>query len=100
MEVAKLGERATAVLHVVDQKGKAHTTPVETVTCELVSEITGENMDCSVKKTAASGQCEISYQATSRGRHQLHIKMEGEHIKGSPLLCHCEDASTESGNSN
>ena len=83
-EVAEPGERATAVLNVVDQKGKACTTLVETLTCELVSKITGEKTDCSVKKTEAS-QYEISYQATSRGRHQLHIKVEGEHIKGSPF---------------
>ena len=87
LEVAEPGERATAVLHVVDQKGKVCSTPVETLTCELVSESTGEKIDCSVKKTEASarGQYEISYQATNRGRHQLHIKVEGEHIKGSPF---------------
>ena len=86
LEVAEPGERATAVLHsVVDQKGKAYSTPVETLTCELVPESAGEKIDCSVKKTEASGQYEISYQATSRGRHQLHIKVEGEHIKGSPF---------------
>jgi tripartite motif-containing protein 2/3/tripartite motif-containing protein 71 len=85
LEVAKLGERITAVLHVVDQKGKACSTPMETLNYELVSESTGEKIDCSVKKTEASGQYEISYQATSRGRHQLHIKVEGEHIKGSPF---------------
>ena len=83
-EVAEPGERATAVLHVVDSKEKACTTPVETLTCELVSDITSEKIDCSVMKTEAS-QYEISYQATSRGRHQLHIKVEGEHIKGSPF---------------
>ena len=84
LEVAEPGERATAVLHAIDQKGRACTTLVETLTCKLVSEITGENTDCSVKKTEAC-QYEISYQATSRGRHQLHIKVEGEHIKGSPF---------------
>ena len=25
------------------------------------------------------------YQPASRGRHQLHIKVEGDHIKGSPF---------------
>ena len=86
LEVADPGERATAVLNFVDQKGKAYSKPVETLTCELVSESTGEKIDCSVKKTEASGQYEISYQATSRGsRHQLHIKVQGEHIKGSPF---------------
>ena len=37
-----------------------------------------------MKKTK-DGQFEISYQPASRGRHQLHIKVEGDHIKGSPF---------------
>ena len=81
LEVAKLGERTTAVLHIVDTRAKACITPVETFTGELVS----QRIDCSVKKTDVSGQYEISYKATSLGRHQLHIKVEGEHIKGSPF---------------
>ena len=87
LEVAEPGERANAVLNVVDLKGKACSTPMEIMTCELVSESTGERIDCSVKKADSEviGQYEISYQATSRGRHQLHIKVEGEHIKGSPF---------------
>ena len=86
LEVAKLGERATAVLHVVYDEHKAYTKPVGSLICELVSESTGEKIDCSVRKIEASGQYEISYQATSRGRHQLHIMLEGEHIIGSPFL--------------
>ena len=58
---------------------------METLTCELVSESTGEKINCPVKKTEPSSQCEISYQATIRGRYQLHIKVEEEHIKGSPF---------------
>ena len=84
LEVADPGERATAVLHVVDTKGNAYTRPVETVTCELESDGTGEKTKCAVKKTEGN-RYEISYQATSRGRHQLHIKVEGDHIKGSPF---------------
>ena len=85
LEVAKLGERATAVLHVVDSKHKAYTKVVKSLIGKLVSESTGEKVYCFVKKTEASGQYEITYQATGRGRHQLHIKVEGEHIKGSPF---------------
>ena len=84
LEIAEPCERATVVLHVVDNKGKAFSTLMETVTSELVSEITGEKIDCSVKKTVGS-QYEISYQPTNRGRYQLHIKVEGDHIKGSPF---------------
>jgi tripartite motif-containing protein 2/3/tripartite motif-containing protein 71 len=85
LEVAEPGERATAVLHVVDHNGKACITPVENLTSEFVSESTGEKIDCTVKKTDTNGQYELSYQATSRGRHQLYIKVEGEHIKRSPF---------------
>ena len=84
LEIAEPGERATAVLHVVDRYETAYSTPKETVSCELGSEVTGEKIDCSVKKTEAN-QYEISYQPTKRGRYQLHIKVEGEHIKGSPF---------------
>ena len=80
LKVALLGERASVVLNVIDQKGKACTTPVENLSCELMS----EKINCSVKKTEAS-QYKICYLATNRGRHQLHIKVEGEHIKGSPF---------------
>ena len=85
LKIVKLGERATAVLNVVDDKEKACPVAVESLTCELVSETTGEKKDCSVKKTGDS-RYEISYQPASRGRHQLHIKVEGVHIKGSPFL--------------
>ena len=84
LEIAEPDERTTAVLHIVDQKRNACIIPVETLTNELVSESTGEKIDCSVK-TEASGQYEISYQVTSRGGHQLRIMVEREHIKGSPF---------------
>ena len=84
VEVAKAGERATAVLQVVDNEGGSFPMPLEGVTSELVSETTCEKKDCSVKKTGDS-RYEISYQPASRGRHQLHIKVEGDHIKGSPF---------------
>ena len=84
VEVAKVGERATAVLHVVDEQGKACSTPVETVRCELVSECDGKKTKCVVEKTEAS-QYEIRYKSPSRRRHHLHIKVKGENIKGSPF---------------
>ena len=51
-----------------------------------MSQSTGEVMACTVKvKETSTGKYEISYQATSQGRYQLHIKVEGVHIKGSPF---------------
>ena len=83
-EMADLSESATAVVHVFDNEFKAYTSPLTTLTCELESQSTGKRTECTMKKTEGH-KYEISYQATSRGRHQLHIKVEGEHIKGSPF---------------
>ena len=84
LKVAEPGGKASAVLHVVSHQEKPYAGSVAT-SCELVSESTSEKIDCLVKKTEAGGQYEIEYQAKSRGRHQLHIKVEGEHIKRSPF---------------
>ena len=84
LEVAEPGERVIVCLKVYDQQGKDYTLPAEVVTCELVSESTREKIDCFVEKKEA-GKFKISYQTTTRGRHQLHIKVEGEHVKGSPF---------------
>ena len=84
LEVARVGEQATAVLHVVDQKGKAFIAPVVTLGSELVSKSSGDKIDCIMKK-AEVNRYGISYQATSRGVYQLQVKVEGNHIKGSPF---------------
>ena len=84
LEMAMVGKQAKAVMHTVDTSGKGYNTQMETVACELVSEPNKKKVDCKVRKVMEN-QFEISYQATSRGRHQLHIKVEGEHIKGSPF---------------
>ena len=84
LELAKVDERATAVINIVDAKEKACAASVEAVMCEFVSIANDKTTKCSIKAVEAS-QFEISYQPTSRGRHQLHIKVEGEHIKGSPF---------------
>ena len=82
--VATIGETANATLHLINHKGNTYIGEVENVTCEMIRKSTGEISKCEAKKSTGN-QYEISYKATSRGRHQLHIKVEGEHIKGSPF---------------
>ena len=54
------------------------------VECNYVSEITGIGASCSVERSGQS-QYEISYQPIIKGRHQLHVKVQGQHIRGSPF---------------
>ena len=84
LEVAVRGEKATAIVHLLDEEGKVCPQPAMLLSCELTSDTKSDSVNCSVKKTEDS-QFEIIYQPTSRGRHQLNIKVKGEPIKGSPF---------------
>ena len=83
LEVAVAGEKSKVILHAVSYEGKPCEEPIKSLECELVSEITGTQASCSVERRGQS-QYEISYQPTIKGRHQLHIKVEGQHVRGSP----------------
>ena len=83
-EAAVVGEKSTANLKAINFAGKPCEEPMISLECELVSEIAGTRTSCSVERRGQS-QYEISYQPTIKGRHQLHIKVQGQHIRGSPL---------------
>ena len=83
-EVAVVGEKSTAILQAINFEGKPCEEPIKSLECELVSEITGTRASCSVERRGQS-QYEISYQPTIKGRHQLHVKIHGQHIRGSLL---------------
>ena len=84
-KVAMVGERAaaTATLHAMDKEGRECCDPVE-VTCELVSSDGSIRVRGEVRRNGES-KYEISYRPRRRGRHQLHIQVEGTHISGSPF---------------
>ena len=83
-EAAVVGETATVLLQVIDFRGQPCKEPVLSSECELVSELTGVRIQGSVERKGQS-QYKISYQPTIKGRHQLSIKVEDEHIRGSPF---------------
>ena len=80
LEVAVVGEKSTCILHAVNFEGICC---IESLDCELRSEITATKSSCSIERRQS--QYEISYQPTIKGRHQLHIRVEGQHIRGSPF---------------
>ena len=84
LEVATVGETASVVLEAINFKGQPSEIPIMRSECELVSIITGSRTRGSVERRGQS-QYEINYQSTIKGRHQLHVKVEGQHIRGSPF---------------
>ena len=79
-EEAVVEEIATAVLDAFSFKGDPCDASFE---IQVVSQITGgigHNL-----KRGRLGQYVLSYQPTVKGRHQLHIKAHGQHIRESPF---------------
>ena len=83
-EVAVAGENSTFVLHCANFNGKPCELVTRTLQCEVLSEITGFRANCSLRR-GRQGRYEISYRPTIKGRHQLHILIEVQHIRGSPF---------------
>ena len=84
LEVPTVGETSSAILQAVNFKGQPCEGPILSSECELVSDITGSRARGSVERRGQS-QYEINYQPTIKGSHQLHVKVEGQHIRGSPF---------------
>ena len=84
LQVATDGEETTATLHVVDQEGREYDKPIPHVSCELISCSDATTVKGSVKRMDKNKYM-IRYKPTTSGRHQLHVRVEGEHIKESPF---------------
>ena len=83
LEVTTVGEQATAILRAIDADGKEYE-PLVNTSCELVSDAGGPTIKAAIQKKEKN-KYTISYQPTHRGRHQLHIKVEGVPIRESPF---------------
>ena len=84
LEAPVAEEESTVVLEAINFVGESCKEPIRLLECEVVSEIAGTRASCTVERRG-QGQYGISYQPTIKGRHQLHIKAEGQHIGGSPF---------------
>ena len=83
-EAAVVGEKCTAILQAINFGSELCKESIKSLECNYVSEITGIGANCSVERSSQS-QYKISYQPTIKGRHQLHVKVQGQHIRGSPF---------------
>ena len=85
MKTVTVGELATVTVHVhtIDQGGKEYRLPVKGLTAELVCCRDNAIIECQVRWEGDS-KYEIQYQPATRGRHQLHMRINGKSIKDSP----------------
>ena len=84
IETAIVGEISTVIFQGIDFKDELCNKPVQLLQCEFVAEINGNKSEVTVEERH-HGQYKIIYQPATKGRHQLHIKVNGQHITGSPF---------------
>ena len=85
IKVAHMGEMATATVCFADPQGKPCVGKVKSFECELVSEMTGAVCASTTFKGGPTGY-DITYEPALKGRHRLSVKLDGQHIKGSPFI--------------
>ena len=83
-EVAFVREKAIAVLRIINCRSKPCVDWIKTLECILISEVTGTRTKCSAERRGQN-LYEISYRPTIKGRHQLHVKVDGQHVRQSPF---------------
>ena len=83
LKSAKVEELTTVLVHAVDEDGKEIKQPVKGLAAELVRLTNATRAECQVRRAGGS-KYEIQYQPATRGQHQLHIRINGKNIKGSP----------------
>ena len=84
LEEAVVGEKSTALIQAFDYIGTPCTELIKSLQCEVISDITSAKAQGSIERRGQN-QYEIKYQPTIKGRNQLHIKINSQHMKGSPF---------------
>ena len=83
LKSATVGQPMTVTVHTIDQQGKETHQPLKALTAELVRSRDATRAECQVRRVGGS-KYELQYQPATRGEHQLHIRISGKNIKGSP----------------
>ena len=81
LETAVVGEKSTTILQT---SGKPCNHLFKSLECVLVSEITGSRVIVNIERRGQN-QYNIVYWPTVKGKHLFHVKMKGQHIRGSPF---------------
>ena len=91
---ALVGETSTATLRAIDSEEQEWMEDIEEVSSELVSSDGSTRVSAAITKRGGN-EYEINYRPQRRGRHQLHIRVDRNHVSGSPLsvVAHPKDLS-------
>ena len=92
LEVATVGERATAILHTIDADGKEYEQPVVNISCELVSD-TVHCQSCNTEE----GEEQVHYQLPAHPQRKTSVtrQNQGSPHSRKPVCCDCNGKSQQ-----
>ena len=82
--MAFINEKTVLHLTAMNYKGQPCDEPITSLECLLICEQNGSRIKCEVENMYRS-LYQITYTPTIKGRHQLSIVVEGQHVRGSPF---------------
>ena len=83
LKTATVREEATVTLHARDKNVRECDALLQDVSGSLVCTRDSTTVKCDITREGISTHT-VSYQPTTRGRHQLYLKINGKIVKGSP----------------
>lgn len=92
LHLTRVKETTKVTVLIKDEYGENIAEPLENITAELV--LNDSALYCNVNKTSLA-QYTVSYVTTIPGIQRLHIRVNGQHIKGSPFPVRVKDLETK-----
>ena len=84
VEAAVIDKKAVIFMKVQDLKGNPSLKSIPDMECSVIFVRTGRATKCEVRK-GTENVYEISYIPVVRGAHEVHIKIDNRHVRGSPF---------------
>ena len=86
IKVAIRGQVAVLSVEAFDSEGIAYTSPVDSLTCELVTSDSSHHQVRGTVERRDQNSYDITYQPEHLGKHQLHILVDDCQILNSPFI--------------
>ena len=84
VEAATVDMKAVIFMKVQDLRGNPFLGPIPDMECRVISVRTGQITKCEVRNETENVY-EISYIPVVQGAHEVHIKIDNMHVRGSPF---------------
>ena len=80
-----VGRESICIISLFSSDGSSSPVPSSRISCYLSPPDNEQPVECSVKESSQSGEYQITFTPNTRGLHQMHVRVGGKDIPGSPV---------------